>query len=192
MVERHFDVKEAEELDSAERLRELRPQELLTQLGRVRRRRMTCVDLGSGTGVFALPLAEMAGSEGTVYAVDDSRAMLDRLKGRRPPPQVKLVKTDVTRTGLPSGNADFCLLAFILHEVETPESLVAEAFRLLKPGGRVLVMEWKAEKEAPPGPPRSIRLDRKRVEGLLTGTGFIHLVYRDWSANYYAVTAVKM
>src|SRR3972149_5539337 len=65
-----FKPGQASMLDSSGRLKELRPAELYRRYLKVKPG-LTGVDLGSGTGVFALPLAELAGN-GTVYAVDHS------------------------------------------------------------------------------------------------------------------------
>jgi ubiquinone/menaquinone biosynthesis C-methylase UbiE len=45
----------------------------------------TCIDLGSGTGTFALPMAGLVGDNGRVYAVDGSSEMLAHLKAKNPP-----------------------------------------------------------------------------------------------------------
>ena len=71
-----FDVKQAHKLDNPERVRDLRPQELLSKAAGIIRG-YTCVEFGSGTGIFALPMAELVGSQGKVYAVDKSQEMLD-------------------------------------------------------------------------------------------------------------------
>jgi ubiquinone/menaquinone biosynthesis C-methylase UbiE len=158
MTQGHFDTKRARVLDNKERIKELRPNQLLTQVAGITKG-MTCVDLGCGTGIFSLPMAYCVGSEGVVYAVDDSAEMLKYLRAKNPPPNLRLVQRDAKQTGLGNQIADFCLLAFILHEVKQPYSIIAEAFRLIKPDGRALVVEWKAELDSP-GPPQRIRLTR--------------------------------
>ena len=189
MREGHFDPKIAPVLDSEERLRELRPYQLLKDKAGIKLG-WTCIDLGSGTGTFSLRLLSCVGKEGTVYAVDDSAEMLDRIRAQNPPPNLVLVHGDVRRTGLEAGIADFCLLSSILHEVDRPDNLVAEAYRLLKPGGRVLALDWKAELDSP-GPPQRRRLSREKVEKLLQQAGFINIEYSSWSRNYYIVLADK-
>jgi ubiquinone/menaquinone biosynthesis C-methylase UbiE len=188
--EGHFDPKIAPVLDSEERLKELRPYELLKDKGSVKPG-MICIDLGSGTGTFTFPLLLCVGDKGAVYAVDDSDEMQEYIRSKNPPPNLIFVHSDVLRTGLDDGIADFCLLASILHEVDQPTDLLAEAFRLLKPGGRILDLDWKAELDSP-GPPQKRRLSRDRVERLLRQVGFNTLEYFDWSRNYYVVLADKI
>jgi ubiquinone/menaquinone biosynthesis C-methylase UbiE len=187
MREGHFDPKRAPYLDADERIKELRPYQLLNEKAGIKPG-MTCIDLGSGTGTFTFPLLSCVGAEGIVYAVDDSEEMLQRIQAKNPPPNLMLVHSDVSRTGLNDEIADFCLLSSILHEVGEPAKLMAEVFRLLKPGGRVLAVDWKAELDSP-GPPPKRRLSREKVEGLFLQAGFHSFEYFDWSRNYYIATA---
>jgi len=189
MTEGHFDPKIAPVLDSQERIKELRPYQLLKDTAGITSG-MTCIDLGCGTGTFSFPLLLCVGAEGVVYAVDDSDEMLDYIRTENPPPNLILVHSDVTQTGLDNEIADFCLLSSILHEVDQPAGLLAEAFRLLKPAGRVLVVDWKAELDSP-GPPQSRRLSREKVEQLFKQADFLNFQYLDWSRNYYIVIADK-
>ncbi len=189
MREGHFDPKIAPVLDSAERIKELKPYQLLKDKAGIKPG-WTCIDLGSGTGTFSLRILSCVGDKGTVYAVDDSDEMLGRIKANNPPLNLVLVHGDVSRTGLADNIADFCLMSSILHEVDRPDKLVAEAFRLLKPGGGVLALDWKAELDSP-GPPQRRRLSQEKVENLLRQAGFINVEYSDWSRNYYIVLADK-
>ncbi len=189
MTQGHFDIKRAPVLDSEGRIRDLRPEQLLVEMGGVGPG-MTCIDLGCGTGTFAIPLAQIVSPGGVVYAVDDSPDMLGYLRARKPPPNLKPLQADARRTGLPGGIADFCLLAFLLHEVDDHAGLMSEAHRLLKPGGRVLMVEWRAEMDSP-GPPRRLRLSREKVEALFSEAGFTGFRYVEWSANHYAATAAR-
>jgi ubiquinone/menaquinone biosynthesis C-methylase UbiE len=189
MSEGIFDVSQAGKLDTPGRIKELRPPVLLKEVAGVRAG-FTGVDLGSGTGVFALPMVELVGEAGRVYAVDRSDAMLERIRAKGPPPNLELVKADVTGTGLPDAIADVCLLAFILHEIAEPARLVAEAARLLKPGGRAVVVEWRADIDSP-GPPRRKRISREHLERLFVPAGITFLDYREWSAWHYVAVGEK-
>jgi ubiquinone/menaquinone biosynthesis C-methylase UbiE len=185
----HFDPKRAPYLDADERIKELRPYQLLKEKAGIKPG-MTCIDLGSGTGTFSFPLLRYVGSNGLVYAVDDSDEMLARIKAKNPPPNLILVHSDVSNTGLNDKIADFCLMSSILHEVDQSDKLLAEAYRLLKSGGRVLVVEWKAELDSP-GPPQKRRLSREKVERLFKQAGFLNVEYCDWSRNYYIALGTK-
>ena len=189
MTEGHFDPKIAPVLDSQERIKELRPYQLLKDTAGITSS-MTCIDLGCGTGTFSFPLLLCVGAEGVVYAIDDSNEMLDYIRTENPPPNLILVHGDVSSTGLDSDIADLCLLSSILHEVDQPARLLAEAFRLLIPGGRILAVDWKAELDSP-GPPQSRRLSREKVEQLFKQADFLNFQYLDWSRNYYVAIGDK-
>ncbi len=176
-------------LDRPERVRLLQTERLVKDVAGMRAG-MTAVDMGSGTGTFALPLAALAGAAGRVYAVDSSPEMLALLRAKNPPPQLVPVEADVTRTGLDGNIADICLLVFILHELKQPEKLAAEVARLLKPGGKAVVLDWRAEL-AEPGPPQDVRVSEARLEELFQGVGMQLESYAAWTANHYTAVGRK-
>jgi ubiquinone/menaquinone biosynthesis C-methylase UbiE len=189
MTEGHFYTKRALKLDNEERIKELRPYQLLRDAAGITNG-MTCIDLGCGTGTFSFPMTLCVGNEGVVYAVDDSIEMLEYIRAKNPPPNLILVHRDASQTGLNSQIADFCLLAFILHEVKQPVSLMTEASRLLRPESKVLVVEWKAGLDSP-GPPKSRRLARGDIEQLFKQVNFHNFEYTEWSKNHYVATGRK-
>ena len=176
-------------LEDESRVEELKPYDLLRNVAGITEG-MTCVDLGCGTGVFTIPMAEITGKAGKVYGVDNSAELLEYLRRKKPPLNIVLINSDVRKTGLESGIADFCLLAFILHEVKDPEVLVSEAHRLLKSGGKMMAVDWRADAKGK-GPPVSIRLKRTRVQQIFKSCHFKDFQYRGWSVNHYVVTGIK-
>ena len=189
MNEGIFDIKQAKKLDNPERIRELRPQELLRDIAQIHSGN-TCIDFGSGTGIFALPMAELVGSKGKVYAIDNSIEMLGHIRVKHPPNNLNLLHADVKKTGLDSQIANTCFLAFILHEIRGPRNLIAEAFRILKADGRLVVVEWKADLDSP-GPPRKARIPQEQITRLCSEAGLTSLKYIDWSKNHYVVIGKK-
>lgn len=184
MSEGCFNVKHhVAKLDDEGRLKELRPYDLLKDVAEVRAG-MVCVDFGSGTGVFALPLADIVGNQGKVYAVDRSAEMHARIQAKNPPPHLILVESDVIQTGLDSQIADVCLLAFILHEVKQPATLMAEATRLLKPKGKLVIVEWRADSVLR-GPPQSKRFTKAQIEKLIKQADLSLVEFTVWSINHY-------
>ncbi|APV45381.1 Methyltransferase domain-containing protein [Dehalogenimonas formicexedens] len=189
MTDAHFDISKAARLDNPGRIAELRIPDLLRDIGGVKTG-MVCVDLGCGTGTFTLPLAGMAGDSGKVFAVDDSAEMLGILGSRNPPGNVVTIKADFIGTGLENGIADFCLTAFILHETRHPEKLLAEAYRLLKPGGILLAVEWRPDYESH-GPPLNIRISAERMETMFGVAGFKMFRTAMWTEKHYYGTGAK-
>ncbi|MFC1909394.1 class I SAM-dependent methyltransferase [Chloroflexota bacterium] len=183
MNEGIFGNRQTHKLDSSYRIEELKPLKLLKEVVGVTTG-YACIDFGSGPGIFALPLAELVGNEGKVYAIDNSDAMLSYMRVNKPPPNLILINNDVNNTGLNDTIVDVCLLAFILHEVKKPENLIAEAFRLLKPEGRVVIVEWRAGLDSP-GPPRRKRISQEQIEQLFGQVGLVMMSYIEWTKNHY-------
>ncbi len=189
MTNQHFNIERAPVLENQERLAELRIDKLFSDSVEIKEG-MTCVDLGSGTGVFSFALANYVGENGVVYAVDDSNEMLEYIRKKQPPQNMLLIHRDAGDTGLESEIADVCLLAFILHEVNTPDRLVNEAYRLLNPNGKVLIVEWNAE-HTPKGPPVDVRITKDKLRQLFNQSGFADFIYIDWSINHYVAVGIR-
>ena len=188
-MEKRSEPRIVQRLDNEGRFKELKPHNLLRDVAGIAEG-MTCIDLGCGTGVFSFPMVLCVGNEGIVYSVDNSAEMLEHIRAKNPPSNLRLVLGDASQTGLSSEIADFCLLAFILHHVKQPDNFMAEAFRLLKPGAKALVVEWKEELDSP-GPSRSRRIGREHIERLFKQAGFSCFEYTEWSNNHYVATGIK-
>ena len=175
-------------LGSEDRQKWLRVDDLIENAGITEG--MTCVDLGCGAGALSFPLALAVGEEGKVYAVDNDEKTIEYIRIKNPPPNLITVKSDAAWTGLEDRTADFCFMVLLLHEVEKPDDVMAEAFRLLKPGGRALVLEWREDFDSP-NPPVNERINRERIEKLFMQTGFSGFEYTDWSRSHYIATGSK-
>lgn len=136
------------------------------------------LDAACGTGRYSLAAAERIGPKGTVYAVDLWPEGIERLRQAAAEEgfvQIVPGVADVSRRiPLPDRKVDICLLAAALHdlkEVDAHQGTLREIARVLKPGGRLAVVEFK-KIEPPPGPPRRIRLAPEEVEGMARTHGF--------------------
>lgn len=104
-------------------------------------RGLTVADLGSGTGIM-LPLLSRFASK--VYAVDHSEEMLE--KARKRCQQLKITNVEYVASELKELNktindCDSMLLHFVLHQVASPQTLVAELTPVLKKGGRIVIVD---------------------------------------------------
>jgi SAM-dependent methyltransferase len=108
-------------------------------------------DLGAGKGTFTRALAALVGAEGRVYAVDSDRRALDALRRAGAPAggaAVTVLHGDVTRPlGLPP--LDGALMANVLHFVADAGEVVARVVSQLRPGGRLVLIEYEGRRPGP-------------------------------------------
>ncbi|MAF64349.1 MAG: transcriptional regulator [Planctomycetes bacterium] len=105
------------------------------------------LDVGIGDGLLTLMLAEVAE---TVSAVDISPEMLTQLERRareRGIENVEWIEGELEDLPLPDASHDCAVLSQALHHAARPERAVAEAWRVLAPGGRILVLDLLAHTE---------------------------------------------
>jgi ubiquinone/menaquinone biosynthesis C-methylase UbiE len=101
-------------------------------------------DIGCGMGYFTIPLAQMVGEQGRVLAVDLQAEMLAGLKRRAARAgvleRITLLKTPAERLELPE-QVDFALAFWMVHETPDTGRFLGQMLKLLKPGGKLLVVE---------------------------------------------------
>ena len=100
------------------------------------------VDVGCGTGDLAFACADVAGSR--VLGIDFAVPMLThaRRKAReRDARGVSFALADATRLPLPDRSVDVCCSAFVVRNIPGLDAALAEAYRVLRPGGRIGVLE---------------------------------------------------
>ncbi|CAN5239194.1 demethylmenaquinone methyltransferase [soil metagenome] len=102
------------------------------------------LDLAAGTGASSAALAK-SGAE--VIAVDFSPGMI--AVGRKKHPQISFVQADATKLPFRDGEFDVATISFGLRNISDPKKALAEMYRVLKPGGRLLICEFSK-------PPRAI------------------------------------
>jgi ubiquinone/menaquinone biosynthesis C-methylase UbiE len=110
------------------------------------------LELGAGDGAFTLALADLLGPGGRIVALDRDRAALDRLADalpRRFPGCELEIRVGDFREPLPSGPFDGVLAANSLHFVEDPVAILRRAVAALRPGGRLVVVEYDADRGNP-------------------------------------------
>jgi ubiquinone/menaquinone biosynthesis C-methylase UbiE len=102
------------------------------------------VELGCGTGLYTRSYAEHCAG---VIAVDRSGRMVEAARRNLASlPNVSVQVADATATGLPSGSADAVVAVNLLHVVYDAAAVLAEALRLLRPGGTIILVDFSMEK----------------------------------------------
>ena len=105
-------------------------------------------EIGCGTGFFSRRLAKAVGPHGKVYAEDIQSGMLDLLKKyaeKDGDGNIVTVLGTETDPKLPKGAMDWILLVDVYHEFQDPKPMLAKIRDALKPGGRVALVEYRAE-----------------------------------------------
>ena len=105
-------------------------------------------DIGAGTGYFSWRMAKLVGEKGVVYAVDIQQEMIDLLAQKmteRKVGNVKGVLGTITDPKLPAGKVDLVIMVDVYHEFSHPLEMMANICRALKPGGRVVFVEYRGE-----------------------------------------------
>tara|TARA_B100001123_G_scaffold316095_1_gene353918 strand:- start:32 stop:778 length:747 start_codon:yes stop_codon:yes gene_type:complete len=105
-------------------------------------------DIGVGTGYIAWRMAKKIGPKGTVYGVDIQPEMLEHLKrnmGKRGLANVKGVMGTIKNPKLPPNSIDLAIMVDVYHEFSFPHEMMQGIVNSLKPGGRVVFVEYRAE-----------------------------------------------
>jgi SAM-dependent methyltransferase len=105
-------------------------------------------DIGAGTGYYSWRMAKAVGDKGAVYAVDIQQEMLDLLAEKmdeRKVSNVKGVLGTITDPKLPAASLDLVLMVDVYHEFDHPYEMVEGICKALKPGGRVVFVEFRSE-----------------------------------------------
>ena len=138
---------------------------------------VTVADFGCGSGYFSIPAARAVGEHGKVYAIDIQRQVTELVRAKAKLEGLLHVEprwADLERpggSGLPDGSVDFVIVANILFQAEARPTVLAEAARALKSGGRLAIIEWD-ETPFPAGPPPALRIPKDLARRLAAEAGF--------------------
>lgn len=109
---------------------------------------MSVADFGSGSGAYVLLIAEALAQSGRVYAIDIQKDLLRRTHNeaeRRGLSNVHVVWGDLEMSGgskLADHSMDLVLISNLLFQVSEKDAVIAEAARVLRPGGQLAVIDW--------------------------------------------------
>ena len=138
---------------------------------------MDIADFGSGSGFYSIAASKSLISTGRVYAIDIQKDLLTKLKNQATKDglyNIEVIWGDVEKpngTKLRDGSIDLVLMCTILFQIDDKKLAIQEAKRVLKPGGRVLAVEW-ADSFGGIGPKPDVVLKRDKMLDLFESQGF--------------------
>jgi arsenite methyltransferase len=125
-------------------------------------------DIGAGTGYFARRFARHVAK---VYAVDIDQKLLEMAK-RGAPPNLEAILATPDDPKLPPSSVDVIFICDVLHHIENRPAYYEKLSAALKPGGRVVNIDFYKDKEIPVGPPKSMKLSEDQVISEFQSAGF--------------------
>jgi len=152
------------------------------------------VEFGCGYGTFTIPAAKII--KGNLFALDIDPAMIKRLKKRiaeKNLTNIKLSQIDFVKEGTKTKDKsiDYAMLFNVLH-CEDPVSLLKEAYRILKNGGKIGVMHWIYSAKTPRGPSLNIRPKPEQCIEWLKFSGFSISDVISLPQYHYGILASKI
>lgn len=153
----------------------IQPDEMISKFGL--KENMRVADFGIGSGYFTILMAKAVGEKGSVAAIDILEAPLEVTRNKAELEglgNIRFVRGDLEVEGgskLENASQDFVLLANVLFQSKKRESILKEAARVAKTGGRIVVIDWKKGTEGLGGPPDEFRVDQEEVKSIAQSLG---------------------
>ena len=174
--------------DNPERREWQNPEEILADIGL--KAGDTFADIGCGGGFFTISAARIMNGSGKIYGIDADRYSIDELEKLAQKEgfgNIELIVGKAEDIILCNACADIIFLGVVLHDFEDALKVLQNAYKMAKPGGRLINLDWKAEKmERGPAPEK--RLSREKAAGLVKAAGFYVEDIRDTGTRGYIIT----
>lgn len=189
MCEKKFDVKKLEKLNKPQRLIDIPVQDLAQKLNL--KSTESYAEIGAGTAFFSVAFFKQYKPK-TLFACDISSTMLSWIEENITPeyPAITPVLCQESLIPLSEESVDFVFMISLHHELEQPEQTLTESFRILKPGGKILIVDWKQEDMAE-GPPAKIRCSTSEVQTQIEDAGFTCSHISNDLKNHFYIIAQK-
>lgn len=108
---------------------------------------MVVADIGAGTGYYTFRVAKLVPG-GKVYAVeiqDELIEMLNKKKKEMSADHIEVIRGDTITVNIPDNTVDLAFLVDVYHELSWPREIISSISRSLKPGGKILLVEYRGE-----------------------------------------------
>lgn len=160
--------------------------------------RQQVAELGCGNfGFFVFPLARLVGRQGKVYAVDILKSTLEEIgkeAKKNNMPQVIPIWSNLEvfkAANIETSSLDSALLINVLHQSEKKIEILRESIRLLKRGGKLLVIEWK-NMDLPLGPAPEKRVKLESLKSAIPKIGLDIAEEFEAGPYHYGLVLIKL
>ncbi|MEZ7891296.1 MAG: class I SAM-dependent methyltransferase [Candidatus Wallbacteria bacterium] len=163
MSEKIFNPQNAHKLDNPERLKWNNPKKLFFLFNTAAKSNI--VEIGVGTGFFTLTLAKQF-PEYFFTGLDISSEMIEHFNKKAYEKKLTNIKSGICSDdilNIENSSADIIFMSNVYHEVGNHEKMLQNINNALKPGGKVIIIDWKAA-ETPSGPPQHERIHFLKVQ----------------------------
>ncbi|MDY0132389.1 MAG: class I SAM-dependent methyltransferase [Desulforegulaceae bacterium] len=184
MTQNKFNPKNLERLNNPKRLEDIPPDKIIKRLEI--EKADIIADIGAGTGFFSIAFYELLNPL-SVYACDLSEVMVQWIKENVSPkyPNIIPVKSEENILPLENEIADLGFMINLHHELDKPDLILKELSRILKPGGKFFIVDWK-KGAVTGGPPQKIRLLPEVVVNQAENCGFVKVsAFNDLSKHFF-------
>lgn len=153
-------------------------------------------DFGAGHGFFTIPMARAVGGDGKVFAIDVQKPVLDIIRAKAKVDHLLNIEPvwgnleEIGGSKLKDKFIDVVIVANVLFQAEDKFTLLREAYRILKEGGRLAVVEWDMSSTSL-GPPIAIRIPKDEVKKFVLSTGFSFDREIPTGAHHFGLLFVK-
>ncbi|MGM0419033.1 MAG: class I SAM-dependent methyltransferase [Thermodesulfobacteriota bacterium] len=189
MTEKKFDPKKLAKLNNPQRIKDIPPDYICSKLNI--NKPEVIADIGAGTGFFSIAfLNEINPSR--VYAFDISDVMIEWMEENLSSefPQIIPLKSEENSLPVKDESADLAFMINLHHELENPKAALDEAYRILKPGGKFFIVDWKKE-DTDEGPPEKIRVFPEQVADQAKDSGFLDILIFNDLEKHFLVGGIK-
>lgn len=184
-----FDAGKLEKLNNPQRLKAINPDYIW---GLLKLEDPTIlVDIGAGTGLFSIEFSKKLDSC-TIYACDISEVMINWMNKNILPsnPSIKTILLHDSKLPIQDNKADLVFMITLHHELVDTKSTLEESYRVLKDGGKILIVDWK-KNEFKQGPAQEIRVTPEEVKTQLEENGFKNFIIDSTLDNFFITIAEK-
>lgn len=153
-----------------------------------------CADLGCGVGFYTLPMAQEWKASRRVIAVDRSTPMLEELDKRIAGLEltnVQIRQSVSDRIPIEDATVDLANLGNVYHEIKGRLNFLKEVYRILKPGGILILIDWDPEDDLGIGPSINERVSISSVKQDLEFAGFGRIKEHFVFIGHYSLSARK-